>query len=197
MHEQILEKLFESPAKTRLLKLFLRNTETFFSASEIKRRTQLDARSISKQLDIFRSIGLIKTSTRKREKVFGVNPAFVFYDELSSLVLKSSPASKEKMTNKIRGLGKIKMAVLSGIFMQENIGNRRVDILLVGDAISDRKLANFIQALEAEAGTEISFAVLTSEEFIYRYKMFDKFVHDILEKPHDKIINKLEKSISG
>jgi len=196
MHEQILEKLFESPAKTRLLKLILRNIKTLFPMSEIKRRTQLDARSINKQLDIFRSIGLVKAVTRKKEKVFGVNPAFAFYDELSSLVLKSSPASKGKMTNKIRGLGKVKMAILSGIFMEENRGNRRIDILLVGDAISDRKLTNFIKSLEAEAGTEISFAVLSSEEFIYRYKMFDKFVHDILEKPHEKIINKLEKSIS-
>ncbi len=196
MHEQILEKLFESPAKTRLLKLFLRNTKTLFSMSEIKKRTQLDARAISKQLDIFRSIGLVKVITRKKEKVFGVNPAFAFYNELSNLVLKSSPASKDKMTTRIRGLGKVKMAVLSGIFMEENRGNRRVDILLVGDAISDRKLASFIKSLEAEAGTSISFAVLSNEEFVYRYKMFDKFVHDILEKPHEKIINKLEKSIS-
>lgn len=192
MHEQILEKLFESPAKTRLLKLFLRNTKTLFSASEVRKRTQLDARAVSKQLDIFRSIGLVKATTRKKEKVFGVNPSFAFFDELSNLVLKSSPASKEKMTNRIRGLGKVKMAVLSGIFMEENMGNRRVDMLLVGDAISDRKLTNFIKSLEAEAGTEISFALLSSEEFVYRYKMFDKFVHDILEKPHEKIIDKLK-----
>ena len=95
------------------------------------------------------------------------------------------------MLVRIRALGRVKLAVLSGIFMDENSGARRVDLLIVGDAISERKIKNFIKSLEAESGTEISYALLDTEEFIYRHKMFDKFVHDILEKPHEKIINKI------
>ena len=47
--------------------------------------------------------------------------------------------------------------------------------------------------LEAEAGTEIDYAVFDNEEFQYRQKMFDRFLRDILEKPHKKLINKIIK----
>lgn len=191
MQEQVLEKLFDSPAKTRLLKLFLRNARDLFSIPEIRRRTQIDGGSIRRQVDSLKKINFLKSTRRKKEPVFGVNPSFAFYTELSNLVLKSSPASKEQILKKIRGLGKVKLAVLSGIFVQAEPANRRVDILLVGDALSERKLNNFMKALEAEAGTAIAYSVLGTEEFTYRHKMFDKFVHDILEKPHEKIINKI------
>jgi len=32
---------------------------------------------------------------------------------------------------------------------------------------------------------------MSSKEFHYRYQMFDRFVHDILEKPNEKLVNKL------
>ena len=191
MKEQILEKLFESPAKTRLLKLFLRNSKDAFSVAEIRRRTKLDSGSVKRQLRILHEINLVKANRRKKEQVFSVNPAFAFHTELSNLVLKSSPASKEKILKKIKGLGKIKLAILSGIFIEPEPSHRRVDILLVGDAVSERKLNTFIQALEAESGSEIKYSLLGTEEFEYRYRMFDKFVHDVLEKSHEKIINKL------
>lgn len=191
MHEHILEKLFESQAKTRLLKLFLRNTEESFAMTEIRARTQLDRKAILRNVLLLQDIGLVKSTMRKKVRVFSLNPQFVFYNELSNLVLKSSPASKQKMLARIRALGRVKLAVLSGIFIDEDPGARRVDLLIVGDAISDRKMKNFMRSLEAEAGIEISYTLLETEEFIYRYKMFDKFVHDILEKPHEKMIDKL------
>jgi len=191
MHEHILEKLFESPAKTRLLKLFLRNPEVHFAMAEIRARTQLEHKAIRKNVLLLKDVGFIKSTTRKKEKAFSINSKFPFFDELSSLVLKSSPASKKKMLVRMRALGRVKLAVLSGIFVDENPGARRVDLLIVGDAISERKLNNFMKSLEAEAGTEISYTLLDTEEFLYRYKMFDKFVHDILEKPHEKMIDKI------
>lgn len=191
MHDHILEKLFESPAKIRLLKLFLRNPETSFAMAEIRTRTQLDQRDIRRNTKLLKDVGFVKSTTRKKVLVFTLNPKFTFFDELSNLVLKSSPASKRKMLIRIRALGRVKLAVLSGIFIDENPGARRVDLLIVGDVISERKIKNFIKSLEAESGAEISYTLLDTEEFIYRYKMFDKFVHDILEKPHEKIIDKI------
>ena len=160
MQEHILEKLFESPAKTRLLKLFLRNRENSFDMAEIRERTQLDHKAIRRNVLLLKDIGLVKATTRKKVLVFTLNHQFAFYNELSNLVLKSSPASKQKMLTRIRALGKVKLAVLSGIFIDEDPGASRVDLLIVGDAISDRKIKNFMKSLDAEAGTEESPTVL-------------------------------------
>ncbi len=40
-------------------------------------------------------------------------------------------------------------------------------------------------------GRELTYAVMTAEEFKYRQGMYDKFVWDILESEHDKLIDTL------
>jgi len=52
-----------------------------------------------------------------------LNSNFEFFEELKSLIMKSSPAEKNKMIKKIYGLGRIKLAVISGVFLNsENYG---------------------------------------------------------------------------
>lgn len=193
MSQQILEKLFDSPVKLRLLKLFLRNPEDKFSLADMRERTLLETLKIKKELQKLEDIKLVK-SFKKRGvagKLYFLNTKFLFIKELQNLILRSSPADEKKMKKKVKDLGKMKLVILSGIFLKSDRGNSRTDILLVCDNLNDRKLLNFIRNLQAEAGVELNYAVLTTEEFRYRQKMFDRFVLDILEKPHKKLVNKL------
>ncbi|HCX27517.1 MAG TPA: hypothetical protein DHI91_00040 [Candidatus Portnoybacteria bacterium] len=198
MSEQILEHLFDSPVKVKIYKLFLRNAGKYFSLPEIAKKTQSNSRVVKRQVN-----GLLSISFLRRKKVkasrkkgikggiyFSVNTQFDFFNELNNLILKSSPTSKEKMLRRIMKLGRIKMALISGVFL--NTDNSRVDLFLVGDDISERKLRKFLSDMEAEVGREIVYAALTSKEFDYRFHMFDRFVRDILEKPHEKMINRIK-----
>lgn len=215
MSDQILEQLFESTAKVRLLKLFLRNENTKFSIREVRDRAQLDLRATENALERLRSAGVLKSYERKAttisadkrkvskgakgrkenisksEKNYFVNPAFMFFDELRGLVLKSSPSSKSRILKRIKGLGRIKLVVLSGIFMRPDRELSRTDLLIVGDDISDKRFGKFIKQLEAESGCEIQYSLLTSDEFSYRRKMLDRFLRDVLERPNEILINKL------
>jgi len=125
---------------------------------------------------------------------WSLNPDFEFFNELRNLILKSSPAEKDKMIKKILGLGRVKLAVTSGIFL-ENTGSDLydtvADLFIVGDDISKKKLRAFLVALEAEVGKEIKFTLMDKDEFQYRHGMFDRFIRVLLEGPHEKIINKL------
>jgi len=141
-----------------------------------------------------------KIKTRKKviaiDRIsYSLNPNFEFFGELKSLILKSSPAEKDKMVRKILGLGRVKLAVTSGIFLTENTGldlyDTVADLFIVGDDISKNKLRAFLVALEAEVGKEIKFTLMDKDEFQYRYGMFDRFIRVLLEGPHEKIINKL------
>ena len=59
--------------------------------------------------------------SKKRPKVrpkverFTLNQDFEFFSELRSLVLKSSAGEKERMIQKVSNLGRIRLAVISGI----------------------------------------------------------------------------------
>ena len=190
MSKEILEQLFDSPVKVKLLKLFLRNPEESFRLKEIIKRVKGDASVCRRQIKKLENINLLSSRVKGGVKFYFINPDFVFYKELKTLVLKSSPASKERILSRLKSLGIIKLAIISGIFL--NSENSRVDLLIVGDRIKKRKLTNFLRDLEAEVGKEIDYVVFSTEDFNYRYDMFDRFLRDILEKPHEKLINKLK-----
>ncbi len=184
-------------ARVKLLKLFLRNPGKIFHQKEISRKVQSDSRLVSRQVKGLLKIGFLKKKAlRKKQKdfkpgiYFSINPEFDFYQELRSLVFKSSPASRGKILKRVQKLGRIKMLLLAGIFL--NSENSRVDLFIVGDNISQKKIFTFLKDLESEIGKELEFAMMNTKEFYYRYQMFDRFVHDILEKPNEKLINKLK-----
>ena len=137
-----------------------------------------------------------RKNTSFTERIFyTLNPEFEFFGELRGLILKSSPAEKDKMIKRISGLGRVKLAVASGIFLNNkdsiDTQNSEVDLFIVGDDIDKHKLNSFLRSLEAEVGKELKFGLMEKEEFEYRYGMFDRFVRVLLESPHDKLINKL------
>lgn len=126
---------------------------------------------------------------------FALNSDFEYFNELRSLLLKSSSDEKERMTEKVANLGRIRLAVISGIFLNDpdtaSQYDSPADLFIVGDDINRQKLRNFLSSIEAEVGTEIKFTLMDKEEFDYRYSMFDRFVRVLLEGPHEKIINKI------
>ena len=120
-----------------------------------------------------------------------LNTSYEFYDELRGLILKSSPAEIDRMISRIVGLGKVRLAIISGLFLNESTGGEIADLFIVGDDINKDKLRLFLKSLEAEVCKEIKFSLMEKDEFLYRFGMFDRFVRVLLEGPHEKIINKL------
>ncbi|MEK7589576.1 MAG: hypothetical protein AAB479_03080 [Patescibacteria group bacterium] len=156
-------------------------------------------RSKSKKFVRSKRLTSRKSSSLKKSgsEFFLLNPNFEFFQELRSLVLKSSPDERNRLAKKISVLGRVKLAIVSGIFlntMEDSALDTQpvADLFIVGDDINKRKLTNFLQSLEAEVGKEIKFGLMEREEFEYRFSMFDRFVRVLLEGPHEKIINKLE-----
>lgn len=128
------------------------------------------------------------------EDTYTLNKEFIYNNELEELVLKSSPSEKTDIVNKVNRLGKIKLVILAGVFMRESLKmtpKEEIDLLIVGDDVDSRKLTYFLKTLEAEVGRDVRFVVMEKDEFKYRLSMFDRFVHSILESPHEKIVNKL------
>ncbi len=136
-----------------------------------------------------------KNKPKLKVERFTLNNSFEYFSELRSLILKSSAGEKERMIKKVSALGRVRLAVISGIFLSDpdsvNQYDAPADLFIVGDDLNRSKLRNFLSSLEAEIGTEIKFTLMDKEEFDYRYNMFDRFVRVLLEGPHEKIVNKM------
>src|SRR3989338_3123660 len=73
---------------------------------------------------------------------YGLNSKFELSDELKNLILTPPPASFNRMAKKISALGKIKVVLVSGVFLnKDNVA----DLLIVGDGIDRRKFKNFLK----------------------------------------------------
>jgi hypothetical protein len=186
---EILEHLFGSREKTRLLRFFLQNPEQEYGSSEVVRRNMLKKSGARKELDNLKKIKFVLERKRKGKTFYVFNQDFIFYPELKNLVAKDNIYPKSRNLDKIKHLGSIKLAVISGAFI--NYHKSKADMILVGDGISRAKLKNLMSCLEAELGKEIDFMLMSGEEFKYRLNMLDKFVLDFLEGPHEEIVNKI------
>ncbi|MDO8471345.1 MAG: hypothetical protein Q7S49_01930 [bacterium] len=188
--EPTLDALFDSPIRVRLLKLFLYNPDRDCESGSVSKKLNLKLFQSNKNLNDLTNIGFLVCKNLKNKKTFKVNCNFEFYNELRELIAKASPASKEKMLNRLKGLGQIKLALLAGVFV--NSDTSQADLLVVGDNVKPAKFNNFIKNLEAEIGKEISYALMTTKEFYYRHGMYDRFIRDLLDFKHEKLINKLK-----
>jgi hypothetical protein len=165
------------------------NDKKPYTLREIAQKNKFSSKQIYHELIRMEKMRMINQRSRKNEKIFETNRDFIFYPELKSLVVKSNTLPECRSLNRIKDLGKIKLALISGVFL--NFPKSRADLLIVGDELSRAKMKHLFENLEAEVGKEINYSVMNSEEFKYRTDMLDKFIMEFLESPYDEIICKI------
>lgn len=186
---EILETLFGSKARTRILRFFLLNTDGEYSVADIAQKNMLTNVQVRKELNALKKIKFVMEKSKKGQKLFILNAKFHFYPELKGLIAKSNIYPQCRSLGKIKGIGEVKLALISGIFL--NYPKSKVDMILVINNVSRGKLKSVMNNLEAEVGKEVSFVLMNSEEFKYRVDMLDRFLMEFFEGPYDEIVNKI------
>ena len=190
MIEQTLEELFKSKNEVRIIKFFIRNKGVFFTLQEIAKILKQNPNSLRFKISQLEKINFLTEKLINNKKAFSVNQKFVLFQEIQKLVLETSPVSEEEIKKRLKKIKGIRLVVLSGIF--NGLPTSRADLLLVGEKLSERKLNSFIKDLESKVGQELKYSIMTTQEFNYRKNMYDRFLREILESRHKKLINKLK-----
>ena len=202
-----LEKLFGSPARVKIIRLFLQNPLDLFISKEISRKCNINSNVARREISLLGRIGLIKQKTasidtiiklkngkikNKKKKIqgLGLDEMFPLISPLKNLFIEAISFNKERMIKGLKSVGDVKLIILSGFFTQAE--NSPADLLLVGDRIQKPKLDRILKRIERELGKELAFTFFDSKEFLYRFSMYDRFIRDILDYPHEKALNKLE-----
>ncbi len=201
----ILEKIFGSSAKVKIIKLFLFNPDVAYDIFQISDRTKVSESQVRKEVNALEKIEFLRqrsfikeirkqknrtiVTSKKRTNGWTLDMKFPYLEALEAFLSNINPFKHKDIIEKISRAGKIQLLIISGIFIKEP--DSRVDLLVVGDNIKQGMLEGIIKTIESEIGKEIRYAVFETAEFNYRYSMFDKLIRDILDYPHEKIINKL------
>ncbi len=187
---EIFSQLFDSRVRARLIKFFMLNNKDEYHFSEIVQKNKTNAVQVNRELARLEKIKMIVSRTRKGRRYFKTNQDFIFFPELKSLVVKSNTLPECRSLGRVKNIGRVKLALMSGVFL--NFPKSRADLLIVGDELSQAKIKHLLENLEAEVGKEINYSILSSEEFKYRTDMLDKFIMEFLEGPYEEIVCKIK-----
>lgn len=205
----MLEQLFGSKTRVKLLRLFLNNPSQPYYLRELARTLKTQLNSVRREVNNLEKLGIIKSvqlvaegvapaekkpapKRKKRKsgakKYFLADTDFILYPELKGLLLKAQVLLEKDFIVKIQNLAKLKFFVLTGIFV--GLEGFVTDMLLVG-TVDRKKLAKVVRKFEKELDRSINYTVMTTTEFKYRQDITDRFLYDILEGRKIIIINDL------
>ncbi len=182
----MLKRLFTSNTRIKLLTVFLTNPDSEYFIRELTRKLDEQINSIRRELDNLKRAGLLKTKSKNRKKYYIVNKDFILYSELKSIIHKAL-SDQGSIVKHLEEFGEVDVVVLSGIFVDKEAP---VDILMVGKIDRTGLEDYFNNSLQTRK--PVRFSLMTKEEYQYRRKCNDKFLHDILEdKDNIVAVNKI------
>jgi hypothetical protein len=185
---EVLGKILGNSARVKIMRLFLLNRGKSFTSKDIIKRSRVSQDVVRRELRLLSSVNFIK----KRVTEWSFNSFFKYAGEFEDLLLSSDTLSKEAILNNFKNVGRVKLIIISGMFIKNH--DSRVDLLIVGDRMKRGKIEEGIKKIEAELGVELVYAVFDTKEFIYRLNMYDKLVRDILDYPHEIVLQTKELS---
>ncbi len=179
---EILGKLLGSEARVKIMRLFLQNKDTTFSSKDVSTRSRVNPTSVRRELNALKNVNFLKKNT----KGYFFNIGFKYTREFEMLLVGVESHDDDSIATGFKNAGKLKLLVAAGHFIKNK--DSRVDILVVGDTLKKSKVEENIKKLEAEIGTELTYAIFDTQEFVYRLNMYDKLVRDILDFPHKVLL---------
>ncbi|NCF74969.1 MAG: hypothetical protein GWO87_00560 [Xanthomonadaceae bacterium] len=199
----MLEQLFNSKIRVKLLRLFLANPNKRYYIRQLTRLFDSQINSVRREINNLVSIGILnfvsdsKQDEEKKDaikkgksqrKYFQANINFDLYPELKSLILRSHLVIKEGICKEIAKAGNINYLVFTGIFV--DFPNSPIDILIVGRA-NKVKISKIINKFEKELNRNINYTLMSKTEFLYRKDIADRFLYNILENKKIVVIDKI------
>lgn len=195
----MLESIFGSRTRVKLLKIFLTQPDGYFFVRELARRTDERINSIRRELNNLEEFGIVigedkikfdlTKDKKEKRKYYKANTDFVLYEEFRNLILKSRLLLEKSLAKDISSVGSVKLLVLSGIFVGDN--KSKTDLFIVGK-INKTKLETLISKIEKDFDSDIRYTSMNEEEFKYRNQVTDKFLFEVLEGKKIVVIDEVK-----
>lgn len=190
----MIEQLFGSKTRVKLLQLFFSNPNRSFYVREITRKIDEQINSVRRELANLLSIGIISSDTNNNRLYYEVNQAYEFYRPLAAIFGKGNPKAIGKVapaklddTSDIRSTGNVQLAILTGQFTRDESAG--IDLLIVGD-VNQTKVQKYIEELEKRENKEVRFVVMDLKEYEYRKQVKDRFLLAVFAAKKQVLVDK-------
>lgn len=198
----MLEHLFGSKTRVKLLSLFLRNPEEPIFVRELTRRVETQINAVRRELMNLVRLGLVieasveapkeeggKKRPGLKRKYYQLNNKFPLLAEIRSLVLKSQILLDRRLDQEIAKLGDVRFLALMGVFTGQ-VTQPPIDLFIVGN-VKPEDIQKLLAEVEKSFGLELNFSLMPFDEYKYRKDIGDRFLHGILDAHKKVVIDRL------
>lgn len=176
----MVEQLFGSKTRVKLLQLFYSSPNRSFYVREITRKIDEQINSVRRELSNLLNIGIITSVTTNNKLYYEVNQKFEYYEPLRQIfgggvkksIGKKTEEEEDTLEAALKSVGHIDLAVLTGQFTRDD--SPGVDILVIGQ-VNPNAMQKFVDDLEKQESKALRYAVMPLQEFQYRQQIRDRF----------------------
>lgn len=196
----MLEQLFGSKTRVKLLHIFFHSPERPFYVRELSRLAEAQLNAIRRELANLEKVGLImpididkvempEGAGTGRSKYYKLDTGCLFNLELKSLLFKAQILYERELIELLKAkAGKIKVLLFTGCFTDAK--DAETDILLIGE-IRSLLVSKLIAEFEKKLGKSLRYTIMTQKEFNDRREIGDKFLYSIFEGKYVTIVDEL------
>jgi hypothetical protein len=192
----MIEQLFGSKTRVKLLQLFYSNPNRSFFVREITRKIDEQINSVRRELSNLLSIGIITSDNTNNKLYYEVNQKFEYYKPLQQIfgggvkggkkaAVAVSDADKT-VESDLRAIGQIDLAVLTGQFTRDETAG--VDFLIVGE-LNPNALQKYVDEMEARESKALRYTSMSLADFRYRQQIRDRFVTAIQQAKKQVLVD--------
>lgn len=210
----MIDSLFGSKTRVKLLHLFMNNPEKSYYVREITRVIGEQINSVRRELSNMTEIGVVKSNRKDNKLYYLTNTGYEYYDELRSMFsshkidlskAKSTPAVKTNVDTdssdkkdsaekidwraQLCGLKGAKVVVLSNALASGKPSPNAIDLMVAGD-FAKSKLNKIIESIEEAESVEVNYSTMDYENFYYRLSVRDRFVMNVLTGRCEVLVDK-------
>ncbi len=187
----MIEQLFGSKTRVKLLQLFLANPGRSFYVRELTRKIDEQINSVRRELSNLLAIGIIKSESKSdstnNKLYYEINQGYKHFKALQSIFSVEIPqqdistASQGDLLKRLQAVGSFDVIIATGVLVGQRAGE--ADLLLVGST-NKQKLEKLMKTVELEEGNPVRYTVIPESEFTYRLDIKDRFIITALTGKH-------------
>ncbi len=178
----MLQKLFGSVARVRVLELFTLNAGNEYYLREIAQKTGLAIRSVQRTVKDLTDIKILNREARGNSVYFHLNAENPIAAELKAIFLKTVGLG-DLILEALAGESQIEVAFVFGsVAKGGETASSDIDVAIIGK-IPSRRLTDVVTSLERQTGREVNVALFSREEWEERISTSDHFVTTLLREP--------------
>lgn len=185
----MLEQLFSSRVRVRLLTTFLTNPDARFYTRQLERLLDGSPYAIQRELRRLEAIGLLEAQPEANIKYYAVNKDFPIYPELKNIILKTTGVG-DVLHKGLAKVGTVEQAFIYGsVATGDEDALSDIDLMIIGK-VDLIRLSSVISQLEDSIGREINYIVYERREMERKLQEGDVFLNNVDSGPKIMLIGR-------